>query len=231
MPLPLLGLGLVLGLHHAFDVDHLVAVLAIVSERRGLWRSSLVGVAWGVGHTTSLFAVALLTIALHAQIPSWASQAFELAVALMLVALGGRLLAAVLRGQTLHAHRHTHAGMVHAHPHFHPSVAPPHEHLPSQRTPFVVGLVHGLAGSAGLMLAFAASMHEPSRAVAFVMAFGLGSIAGMAMTGAAFALPALALAGRFTSVEPWLRGAAALMSVAVGIDVALELGRQIGLPL
>src|SRR5262249_58244489 len=62
---PLLGLGFVLGLHHAFDVDHLVAVLAIVSERRGLWRSSLVGVTWGLGHTTSLFVVALVTIALH----------------------------------------------------------------------------------------------------------------------------------------------------------------------
>src|SRR5262245_20687881 len=86
-PFSLLALGFVLGLHHAFDVDHLVAVLAIVSERRGLRRSSLVGIAWGVGHTTSLFAVALATIALHAQIPPWASQVFELAVALLLCLL------------------------------------------------------------------------------------------------------------------------------------------------
>src|SRR5262249_32973411 len=99
-----------------------------------------------------------------------------------------------------------------------------------QRKPFVVGLVHGLAGSAGLMLALAASMPEPSRAVAFVVAFGLGSIAGMAMTGAAFALPALALAGPVPRVPPPLRGPAAVMSLAVGIDVALGVGSRIKLP-
>lgn len=227
--LPLLAVGFALGLHHAFDVDHLVAVLAIVSERRGLWRSSLVGVAWGVGHTTSLLVVALVTIGLHAHVPAWAAQLLELAVAVMLIALGARLLGAVLGGHAMHAHTHAHPGLVHAHPHFHAPGAPADDHVPSHRQPFAVGLVHGLAGSAGLMLSVAITLPAPAHALAFVTAFGCGSIAGMAGTAALCALPALAAPGHLARADRWVRGGAALASVAVGIDLALGVGRRLGL--
>jgi ABC-type nickel/cobalt efflux system permease component RcnA len=118
-PLAVMGLGFVLGLRHALDVDHLAAVSTIVSRRRSVWRSALVGVAWGAGHTTSLLAVAVGVIALHAEIPPWVEQGLELGVAVMLVGLGARLLHGVLRGDALHAHSHAHAGRPHRHPHWH----------------------------------------------------------------------------------------------------------------
>jgi hypothetical protein len=227
-PLAVLGLGFVLGLRHALDVDHLAAVSTIVSRRRSVWRSALVGVAWGVGHTTSLLAVAVGVIALHAEIPSWVEQGLELCVAVMLVGLGARLLHGVLRGDALHAHSHAHAGRPHRHPHWHRDGGAAHDHGPSHRRPFAVGLVHGLAGSGGLMLAVAATIPDPLLAVAYVAIFGLGSIGGMAITSALVAIPSLLTTRRFAGAERWLRAGAAIASVTVGCALAWEIGRAAG---
>src|SRR5689334_5157214 len=86
-PLAILGLGFFLGLRHALDVDHLAAVSTIVSQRRSIWRSALVGVVWGIGHTTSLLVVAIAVIALHAEISPALGQVLELGVAIMLMTL------------------------------------------------------------------------------------------------------------------------------------------------
>ena len=114
-----LGLGFFLGLKHALDVDHLVAVSTIVSERKGFWNSSIVGALWGLGHTASLLAVGLLVIAFHLQIPQKAALGMEFAAALMLVALGANVLWKIYRGATFHIHTHNHEGRLHIHPHFH----------------------------------------------------------------------------------------------------------------
>src|SRR3989304_6301911 len=114
-----LGLGFFLGLKHALDVDHLVAVSTIVSERKGFWRSSAVGAFWGLGHTASLLAVGLLVIAFHFQIPPKAALGMEFAVAVMLVALGANVLWKIFRGATFHLHAHQHSGRLHVHPHLH----------------------------------------------------------------------------------------------------------------
>ena len=228
-PAAVLGLGFLLGLRHALDVDHLAAVSTIVSERRSLWRSSLVGVVWGIGHTTSLLAVAIVVIGLHTQIPPLVSQLLELGVAAMLVGLGARLLHAVLRGDALHAHTHDHTGLAHVHPHLHPRGVAAHDHGPGHRRPFLVGLVHGLAGSGALMLAVVAAIPDPTVAVAYVVVFGVGSIGGMAVTSTLFAIPAFVAAGRFAGADRWLRGWAALTSVVVGFGVAIEIGREVGL--
>jgi high-affinity nickel-transport protein len=228
-PLAILGFGFVLGLRHALDVDHLAAVSTIVSRQRSVWRSSLVGVAWGVGHTTSLLAVAIAVIALHAEIVPWVEQCLELGVALMLIWLGARLLYGVIRGDALHAHAHAHAGRPHVHPHWHREGAAVHEHGPSHRRPFAIGLVHGLAGSGGLMLAVAATIPDPLLAIGYVMIFGLGSIGGMALMSALFAIPSLMTTHRFAGVERWLRAGAAVASVTVGVALAWEIGRAAGL--
>jgi len=228
-PLTVLGLGFVLGLRHALDVDHLVAVSTIVSERRGLWRSSLVGAAWGLGHTTSLLAVALVVIGFRAEIPPLVGQLLELGVAVMLIGLGVRLLVAVARGDALHAHVHAHGGRAHAHPHLHPHGAAGHDHGPGHRRPFLVGLVHGLAGSGALMLAVAAAIPDSAVAVAYVAVFGLGSAGGMIATSTLFAVPSVVAAGRFAGVDRWLRIGAAVASVGVGIGLAWEIGRAVGL--
>jgi hypothetical protein len=228
-PLAILGFGFVLGLRHALDVDHLAAVSTIVSRQRSVWRSSLVGVAWGVGHTTSLVAVAIVVIALHAEIAPWVEQCLELGVAMMLIWLGARLLYGVIRGDALHAHAHAHAGRPHVHPHWHRGGGAVHEHGPSHRRPFAIGLVHGLAGSGALMVAVAATIPDALLAIGYVTIFGLGSIGGMAIMSALFAIPSLVTMRRFAGVERWLRAGAAVASVTVGIALAWEIGRAAGL--
>lgn len=227
-PLAVLGFGFVLGLRHALDVDHLAAVSTIVRRRRSVWRSSLVGVAWGLGHTTSLLAVAIGVIGLHAEIAPRVEQCLELGVAAMLVGLGLRLLHGVVRGDAIHAHAHAHAGRPHRHPHWHRDRIDAHDHGPGHGRPFAVGLVHGLAGSGGLMLAVAATIPDRLVALAYVLVFGVGSIGGMTIMSALFAIPSLVTARRFAGAERWLRAGAAVASVAVGLALAWEIGRAAG---
>jgi len=123
-----LGLGFVLGLKHATEADHLAAVSTIVSEKRSVWQSAAVGALWGMGHTMSLLVAGFVVIALGVAIPERVANFLELLVALMIIFLGTRLLYAVLRAQ-------------------------PDLHIPaSAGRPVVVGIVHGLAGSAALTL-------------------------------------------------------------------------------
>jgi hypothetical protein len=227
-PLAVLGLGFVLGLRHALDVDHLAAVSTIVSQRRGLWRSSLVGALWGLGHTASLLAVAVAVVALHAEIPPVVGALFELGVAGMLVVLGLNLLRTVVRGGQVHLHLHEHGGRRHVHPHVHAPATPHHEHGPPRRRPFFVGLVHGLAGSAGLMLAVVATIPSPALALVYVAIFGVGSIGGMAVMSTVFAIPSVVASERFAGADRWLRLGAALASVSVGVQLAWEIGRTAG---
>ena len=228
-PLAVLGLGFLLGLRHALDVDHLAAVSTIVSQRRSIWRSALVGVVWGIGHTTSLLVVAIAVIALHAEISPALGQVLELGVAIMLMTLGARLLATVLRGGAIHVHVHEHAGHAHVHPHVHAPHAPGHDHGPGHRRPFLVGLVHGLAGSGALMLAVAATIGDPVLAIAYVVIFGVGSIGGMAITSTLFAIPMVVTTRRFAGATRWVCGGAAIASVLVGLELAWTIGREAGL--
>ncbi len=227
-PLGVLGFGLVLGLRHALDVDHLAAVSTIVSQGRSLWRSSLVGALWGLGHTASLLAVAVAVIGLHLEVPPSIERLPELGVAAMLIVLGLNLLRTVLRGGRVHVHTHSHDGRVHGHPHHHRHGVADHDHGPSRR-PIFVGLVHGLAGSAGLMLAVLATIPSPWLALAYVGIFGIGSVGGMTLMSALFAIPALLTASRFRGVERALRLTAAVVSVIVGLHLAWETGFPTGL--
>jgi hypothetical protein len=222
--LGLLGFGFVLGLRHALDVDHLAAVSTLVSERRGLRGSSLVGALWGLGHTAALVAMALVVIALQREIPPAVARLLELGVACMLIGLGLNLLRALRAGGRVHLHAHSHGGGTHLHPHVHrPGIAADeggHHGIPSGRRPFVVGLVHGLAGSAALMLSVVATIPSPSLALAYVAVFGCGSIGGMMAMSALLSLPLALAAERFVRVERALRGVAGVASVAVGVLLA-----------
>jgi high-affinity nickel permease len=227
--LGVLGLGFVLGLRHALDVDHVAAVSTIVTQRRSLWASSLVGAVWGLGHTASLLAVALLVIGLRAEIPPRVSAGFELGVAAMLVGLGADLLWTMARGGRLHVHVHVHAhgGRAHVHPHVHADAHASeghHHRVRTGRRPFLVGLVHGLAGSAAVMLAVLATIPSRPLALAYVGVFGVGSIAGMLAMGALLGLPLALAAERFARAETLLRIGAGLGSVTVGVLLALEIG-------
>jgi ABC-type nickel/cobalt efflux system permease component RcnA len=241
-PLFALGLGFLLGLKHATEADHLVAVTTIVSEQRSVARSALVGAMWGVGHTAALLAAGILVILLQVAIPERVAAALEFCVALMIVFLGGRVLFLALRNRRrVHVHAHTHDGHTHTHLHFHehadehaPAAAqtPSHERhagLRGWRSVFV-GVVHGLAGSAVLTLfVLTEVVKDGSRALglAYLLIFGLGSVGGMMLMSALISLPFVFTSSRFTRVDAPVRLLTGSVSVAFGLYYAWETARGI----
>lgn len=187
--LPPLALGFAAGLRHALDADHLVAMATIVSRERSLARSMLFGGFWGLGHTCSLLAAGLAMILIGSPVPASWSRWLEIAVAVMLVALG--VMAIVRR-------------------------APREERsVPGRARPFTVGVVHGLAGSGAMALVVLASARSPWVGLAAVGLFGLGSIGGMVAVSGILALPFARLGvGR---MESWARVVVGATSIAFGI--------------
>jgi High-affinity nickel-transport protein len=208
-------LGLVLGMRHALEPDHLTAVSTLVAEQRGLRRGAWLGLLWGLGHTAALLAVGISLALLNAQLPARLADAFELGVAIMLVALGVRSIRRALAeaGQgELHEHRH--GGHSHTH-----RATPRHVHvgrLMFARRSLAVGVVHGLAGSGALTVLVLAAMPSTSARLAYIVIFGVGSIAGMALLSGAAGWP-LARLGRD---RRWSRGimlATGALSTGLGI--------------
>lgn len=216
----LLGLGLVFGLKHALDADHLAAVATIATEKRTVLQSSAVGAVWGFGHTVALLGVGIVVLALRIEITPFIAGLLEGGVALMLVYLGARALWQLARGGRLHMHPHRHGEHWHVHPHLHAD-RERHDH-DRHRRPFAVGLVHGIAGSAALMLLVAASTPSFALGLAYILSFGIGSIGGMVAMSAFVSLPALWTAERFAAINQVVRGAAGLFSIAVGLVVGYE---------
>ena len=224
----LLALGFVLGLKHAVDADHLAAVSTIASERRSLFRSSLVGALWGLGHTLALMVAGIAVIVLHFQISQRTTQALEFCVGLMLVILGANTLRKLARGGYVHVHVHEHGGHRHAHPHVHEGAhqEEPHSHhgLRFGVRPLFIGIVHGLAGSAALMLVVLTTISSPVVGLLYIVVFGIGSIGGMMVMSTLFALPARFTANRFTRANFALRGLAGLFSLSFGLFMVYEIG-------
>jgi len=210
-----LGLGFVLGLKHALDADHLVAVGTIVGRHRSLWRSSIVGAYWGLGHTASLLAASLVVLGVKRTIPARAALALELAVGVMLVLLGLDLLRRVARGElTLHAHEHDGHSHLHAHA-AHPATSV-HHHEVGKR-PFLVGVVHGLAGSAALTLVVLSTLPTIWAGLCYVAVFGAGTILGMLVMSALVGLPFALAARRAGALSARIQVLAAVVSVGFGL--------------
>jgi ABC-type nickel/cobalt efflux system permease component RcnA len=229
----LLGLGLILGLKHALDADHLAAVSTIASDSKSLVGSAAMGVLWGVGHTVSLLAAGIAVILLHVEISERVALVLEFCVALMLIGLGANALRKLARGAHVHLHAHEHHGYVHFHPHIHDGQPEPSAHthhgLHLGLRPLLVGMVHGLAGSAALMLLVLSTIPSPVLGLAYVAAFGAGSIGGMLLMSALVALPARLTAARFSRAHLAVRTAAAFASLACGLFMAYEIGVASGL--
>jgi ABC-type nickel/cobalt efflux system permease component RcnA len=236
-----LGFGFLLGLKHATEADHLVAVTTIVSEQRSVRRSAVVGALWGLGHTASLFAAGVVLIMLRVTIPARVATALELCVALMIIFLGTRILYALLRARRdVHVHAHTHGGRTHTHLHFHdrPDAHDAadeaarhavsharHRGLWGWRSVFV-GMVHGLAGSAALTLFVLTEVMSGggSRLLgfAYLLIFGVGSVGGMLLMSALISLPFVLTAARFRRVDAPVRLVTGLTSVAFGLYYAWQ---------
>jgi ABC-type nickel/cobalt efflux system permease component RcnA len=241
----LFGLGLVFGLKHATEVDHVVAVSAIVSEHRSVLRSALVGGLWGAGHTASLVIVGVLVLVFRVVIPLPVANWLEFGVALMIIGLGVLAIARVLRRRNdVHLHRHSHDGRSHVHIHFHErsthhesdalvftqaseasnSSHPSHSHAISRVgfKPLLVGAMHGLAGSAALTLLVLTQIQSVWLGLLYLALFGFGSTFGMLLMSGLIGLP-FALSGRrLTSINYGLQSATGMLSIAFGLWYAYD---------
>ena len=247
-------LGFILGMRHATDPDHVIAVTTIVSRQRSVGSAALIGAFWGLGHTLTILVVGTAIILFNVIIPPRLGLAMELAVGIMLVLLGilnltgttrrisERLTPMVAGG---HSHPHAHGDYVHQHIHGHGPGRHGHaeDATPQARLdrrfgrlgmyqavrPLVVGIVHGLAGSAAVALLVLAAIHNSTWAIAYLLVFGLGTIAGMMLITAAIAVPYSYTNRRFVRLNRGLATASGLLSVGFGLFIAYQTGFADGL--
>ena len=222
-------------MRHATDPDHVIAVTTIVSRERRLGSAALVGALWGVGHTVTIVLAGLAIVVFGAVVSPRVGLTMELSVALMLVLLGALSVRGALRSPP-----HAHGDYVHAHPH--PPGAGDHGHrdddTPLARLdlrfgrlglyhilrPLVVGVIHGLAGSAAVALLVLASIREPLPAVGYLVIFGVGTIVGMMLITVAIAVPFAFTARRFVFLHRSLAFTAGVLSVGFGLFLVYQIG-------
>jgi len=223
--LSLLFLGFLLGVRHALDADHVAAVLTIATENRTYWRSSLIGFCWGLGHTVVLLVVGAVVVLFKLTISSAWAKAFEAGVGVMLIALGLSVAFTLWRERVhLHAHRHD-SGEPHRHVHSHRH-GEDHNHLHRFRLEYkslIVGMVHGLAGSAALLILVLATVSSLAVGILYILVFGIGSILGMMLLAMAMSVPFTMSAEKMGRVHQALRATAAFVSIALGSRILFEL--------
>jgi hypothetical protein len=235
-----LALGFVLGLRHALDADHIAAVAALSESGGGLRRALANGMSWGVGHALTIGVAGGAAIALRSTFPERLAMAFEFAAALMLIVLGVAALRGVLRDRLhLHSHAHGHApgDAGHSHLHFHavphaPGDAAAHHHPHALRLalrPFLVGTVHGLAGSAALAILVLTTVPTVLAGCLYLAIFGVGTLVGMALMSLVLGAPFVIAERRALWLSRGLRGAAGVGSLAVGLLLAWQTGIASGL--
>src|ERR1700761_1643941 len=262
--LAVIGLGFVLGMRHATDPDHVIAVSTIVSRQRNIRQAGVIGALWGIGHTITIFCVGAAIILFNVVIPPRIGLAMELAVGLMLILLGILNLTGVTQriahrhtpgptnGALVHTHLHQHDGVAHEHIHGHspevhmhldPAVSVEADQGPRnifQRTlqklglyqflrPLAIGLVHGLAGSAAVALLVLAEIRDPRWAIAYLLVFGIGTIAGMMLITMMIGAPFAYTRKRFTPFHQGLGIASGLLSLAFGLFITFQIAIVDGL--
>jgi ABC-type nickel/cobalt efflux system permease component RcnA len=235
--LTILAVGLVFGLKHATEVDHVVAVSTIVSQQRNVWRSTLVGAMWGAGHTASLLISGVIVLTLRIAIPERVSNWLEFGVALMIIGLGAvALWRSLVKRNDVHVHKHSHDGVSHVHIHFHETgtrhaEARTHNHAVSAVgfKPVFIGAVHGLAGSGALTLLVLTQIQSAWLGFFYLAIFGVGSVLGMVLMSGLIGLPFALTVRNVGRVHRHLQTAAASVSIAFGLWYAYETGFASGL--
>ena len=224
----ILGLGFLLGMQHALEADHIAAVSSIAARRSHVGDIVRHGLTWGLGHTLTLFVFAGAAILLGRAIPESLARPIEAAVGIMLVGLGAHVLWRLWRDR-VHFHQHGHGdGTVHVHAHSHAGETAPHlrtahahEHGFRWRT-LLVGLMHGMAGSAALLVLTVSQASSPAVGLGYVALFGIGSMIGMGAQSTVIAVP-LAVSARFLTVaNRGLQGAVGIVTIAIGVTTIVE---------
>ena len=247
--LSIIALGFFLGMRHATDPDHVIAVSTIVSRQRNILRSAMIGAFWGVGHTLTIFLVGAAIILFNLVIPPRIGLTMELSVGLMLIILGVWNVVSFFRSiapaslqanesAVIHSHAHSHGDYIHSHSHGHSPEQ--HPHRPDQTPlsyldrafgrlgvyqylrPLVVGIVHGLAGSAAVALLVLTTIRNPRWAVGYLLVFGIGTIAGMMFITMSIA-STFRILGRSRRFAHGLAVASGVLSLAFGLFVAYQI--------
>jgi len=223
-----LGLGFLLGMQHALEADHIAAVSSIAARRTDIGDILKHGLTWGLGHTLTLFAFAGAAILLGRAIPETWSRPLETAVGIMLVGLGVHVLWRLGRDR-VHFHRHSHSdGTVHVHAHGHANQTVPHarashEHIHGFRwRTLMVGLMHGTAGSAALLVLAVSQATSPAIGLGYVALFGIGSMIGMGVLSSVIAVPLAVSARWLTSANRSLQGGVGIVTIAIGVMTIVE---------
>lgn len=209
------GFASLLGMRHALEPDHIAAVSTLVSDEQSSVRAAWLGVCWGIGHTLTLFVVGLGLVLVQSEIPSGLADVFEIFVSVMLIGLGMRsVLQAARLGSKGPATLHRHRWIVHQHPGM-----PAHVHIGKwtlARRPLLVGAVHGLAGSGALAALVLTTLPSTASRLAYMIVFGLGSTAGMAVLSGLLGWP-LARLGAHEHVTRGISFVVGCMSMVLGI--------------
>jgi High-affinity nickel-transport protein len=253
----ILLIGFFLGMRHATDPDHVIAVSTIVSRERSLARAALIGAFWGLGHTITIVIVGAAIILFNVVIPPRVGLTMEFAVGLMLIVLGMLNLTGVSRwlSEKLspahpqvtgeHAHLHEHNAHLHYHWHSHQLAKEHHADALTPSTwmsapfaklglfhtlrPLLIGIVHGLAGSAAVALLVLSTIHQPRWGVFYLLIFGLGTIAGMMLITFALALPFSYAGTRFRWLNRGLITGSGVLSLGFGLFLSYQIGFVDGL--
>lgn len=227
----ILVLGFLIGMRHALDADHLAAVATMATRQEGMRRAAWRGAVWGLGHTLTLFVIGGICLLVNAEVPARFSWFADIAVGGMLVVLGVEVFWRMRRrGLHVHAHRHD-DGTVHLHAHAHePATAEAHDrerHHHAHRRSFpkralMVGLVHGMAGSAALLLLTLHATGSPWLGLAYIGVFGVGSILGMALLSSMMVIPLHSSTGLLDRVQGGLQTAIGGFSLVLGAWMVLR---------
>jgi ABC-type nickel/cobalt efflux system permease component RcnA len=254
--LSIIAIGFFLGMRHATDPDHVIAVTTIVSHQRNLLKAAMTGIFWGIGHTLTIFAVGTVIILFDVVIPARIGLSMELAVGLMLIVLGAMNIASFVRSSRsisqpyqenpdfIHQHSHSHGDYTHSHAHGHSPETHAHDYqtpltwldrlfgrigLYQQLRPLVVGIVHGLAGSAAVALLILTTIRDPHWAIAYLLVFGAGTVGGMMLITMSIASAFNFFGKRHKNFSRQLGLASGLVSLAFGVVLAYQIGVANGL--
>jgi high-affinity nickel-transport protein len=254
--LSIIAIGFFLGMRHATDPDHVIAVTTIVSRQNKIGRAALTGIFWGIGHTLTILAVGSAIILFGLVIPARIGLSMEFSVAVMLVVLGAMNVVAFVRSarsvarirgsaNTVHSHHHSHGDYIHTHPHGHAPES--HPHAPNQTPvarmdrlfgkvgiyrqfrPLLIGIVHGLAGSAAVALLVLTTIRNPRWAVAYLLVFGIGTVAGMMLITMSIASAFNFFGRRHANFSVRLGLASGLLSLIFGLVLVYQIGFASGL--
>ncbi|GHI01530.1 urease accessory protein UreH domain-containing protein [Neobacillus kokaensis] len=209
----ILALGFILGIKHAIEPDHVIAVTTIASHSKKLWNASLAGVFWGIGHTATLFIIGLILIVIKNDISDKWSMSLEFLVGIMLVYLGIVSIRSFRKGRQQNED-HTHTGRSYIRGSYMKSI--------------VIGLIHGLAGSAAMVLLTMSTVHSVWQGALYILIFGFGTITGMLLFTTIIGLP-FVLSSKRKKINQSLTLAAGIVSTIFGLYYMYNLGVTEGL--